>query len=350
MKKKSIFLILIFIWIISIILILSFMGLFSLTGADIFGIGWESAEGELSVGGGTAIPPTGDIIPETPAAGGEEVGGGGGSSGGAVTPAESFSIDQTFIVVRMKKGVPRQEIITITNNRNSNLPINISQENLTNIAFTPEINFVLNPKEEKEIIINLFAHESEERDVIIGKINFQSGSSVKSATLILNLQERAPLFDIKTTLLKKIFFGGQRAIANIKILNLGDLKNIDVNLESSILDSENNVYDLKKEMFAINDSFTGRVILKIPYDIPTGKYLFTSEVSYKNISADSYESFDVIEKIIDTGTAIFTTIILILITVVTLVIIVIRNRFTGMQTTEYISKIVPWGGDPNLIK
>jgi hypothetical protein len=308
MKKKGIILLL-----ASVALALFILQIFFIR-ADSFGIGWGSSEGEVSIGGGgTTIPPIGAIPPTAPPTT-PPSGGGGTSRTTAISP--DFSLDNTFIAIQIKKGSPRLEIITITNNRNADLQVNISQENLTNLVFTPESSIILKPGEKREINVNIYVSESEKRNFITGKINFQSANLAKSVNLVLDIREKAPLFDIRTTLLKKILIPGQRAIANVRVLNLGDLKNIDVQLESSLTDSQNNTYDSKKEMFAINDSFTGPVSLRIPKDIPLGRYFFSSTVSYKNITANSYDSFEIIKSVINFGIFTFYIIMTIIITLI----------------------------------
>lgn len=318
MKRGKVALVLICSITILLILLIYFFWRFALTGHDVFGIGWGSTEGEVSVGGGGTTIPPGIAIPPTPIIPPAETPPTTPPSGaGGISPAVSdFTLDNSFIAVQIKRGLPRLEIIIITNNKNTNLQVNISQENLTNLAYTTESTVILKPKEKKEIEINLYVPESEKRDFVSGRINFQSAGLTSSAIIVLDIREKTALFDIKTTLLQKILIPGQRAIANIKVLNLGDLKNFDVQLESSIVDYQNNTYDSKKEMFAINDSSTKPVSLSLPKDIPLGKYLFSSTVSYGNVTANSYDSFEVIKSIISTGLFTFYIILVIIVTLI----------------------------------
>jgi uncharacterized membrane protein len=307
----------------TVFILLLFISQISFAVGDLFSIGWGTSEGELSIGngGGIAIPLTGDVtVPVTPPSG-------GGGEEEPETTSDDFSLDKSFISVQVKKGVASQERITITNNRNTDLIVVISQENLTNIVFTEDIEITLSPGEKRGIPVNIYVPENEDATLLSGKITFQSSNFKKSVTLVLDIKEKAPLFDIKATLLRKIFVPGQLAVADIKILNLGDLKNIDVELESLILDSEENIYDAKKEMFAINDSFAGKAALQIPKNIPEGKYKFSSTVRYKNITANSYDSFDIIKSVISFGLLIFWLVILIFLTAITLIAVILKNQF-----------------------
>jgi len=300
----------------------------SFTNPDSFGIGWGSSDsGEITIGGGggIAIPPTGDVPPAPPTPSEEE----GEEDEGGSTPSTSgdFTLDKSFMAIKVKRGVPSQEKIDVTNNLNEVIQISISQQNLTNKVFTSEISLTLQPHEKKSVLINVYIPESERQNIITGKIDFRTSNTFKSVDLLLDIQDKAPLFDIKTTLLRKILVPGQTAVADVRILNLGDLKNIDVELESFILDSQNNIYDAKKEMFAINDSFDGKVLLKVPSNISFGKYKLSSTVRYRNVTANSYDSFDIIKSVISFSLLIFWIIILVLLTLITLIAIVLKNQF-----------------------
>jgi len=311
MKREWIFLILIIIQI-------------SIIGADSFTIIWGSSSGgELTIGGtsisvgfgttpSTPSPPT---TPTTPSGG-----------GGTVTMQEGFSSNKNLLVVAVKKGVQKQESVTIVNNEATNLEISISISNLSEFIFPAEKNFILKPKESKVVIFNIYVPESETRNVITGKIDFISKTLTKSTNVVLDITEKAPLFDIKTELIRNILVPGQRAIANVKILNLGDLKNIDVELETLILDRENNLYESKKETFAIEDSAEKQVFIRLPKNIELGNYSLSNRVSYKNISAKSYDSFRIIKSVIDLDVVAFWIVFTIILTLIMLILMVLINR------------------------
>jgi hypothetical protein len=305
-----------------VIFILILAGCFFVS-ADLFGTLWGSSEGEINVGG---------ITPglEPPPAGGEEEeeeGGGGGAGGGVIpTVQEGFEINQTLIVAKVTKGIPSQERITITNIGRTNLTFNLSVESVGKYVFPAETSFTINSGEIKKIVLNIYVSESENINFSQGKINVQSKSTIKSADIILDIRDKTALFDLRTTLLKKILFQGQRAFADVRVLNLGDLKNIDVELELSLIDEERNVYDIKKEMFAINNSYDGKFFLTIPENIDLGKYIFHSKVSYQNVTAESYDTFEVIKLFINFALIVFYLMIAILLVLITLVSIVLRNK------------------------
>jgi len=274
--------------------------------------------GDEIVIGGSQIQTFFTGIPEEEVPPYEETPGGGG-----VKTISNFKLDKTFFSVEMKKGKHHQEQITATNIGDRDLIINISST-LEKFIFPEEESFILKVGESKNIKFDIYVSEKEKTNVYMGKINFNSRNINKFVNVVLDIKEKVPLFDIKTTILKKYIFPGRRITANIIILNLGDLKNIDVELEYYIIDFENNTYNPKKESFAINDSFTGKVFLEIPKDIELGQYVFYSKVNYGNISASSYDTFSVIREI--SFYMMMTIILSLAILIIVLVLIIIHLK------------------------
>jgi hypothetical protein len=214
-------------------------------------------------------------------------------------------------------------MITITNIGKTELNLNLSLKSVTKYVFLDEKELTLKSGEVKRIILTIYIPTSEEENSINGKMIIKSKNETKEVDIVLDIRDRRALFDIRTTLLKKILFQGQRAFADIEVLNLGDLKNIDVALELSLIDENKTVYDIKKEMFAINDSYDGKFFLTVPRNLDLGKYTFHSKVSYEDVTAESYDTFEVIQFFINFAIIVFyliTAIVLVLITLVSIII------------------------------
>ncbi len=293
--------------------------------ADIVNIG-SSTGTELSVGGSRILTsftgePTAAVItlPETPSE---------GDGGTSTTQVYSFKLDKEFLSVKMLKGKHYQEEIIITNDGTEDLLINISLTNLQEFIFPEEENFVLKNGEIKTIKFDIYLSEKEDTDTYIGKINFNSAKVSKFVNVVLDIKDRAPLFDIKTTVLKKEVAPGNKVTAEVVILNLGDLQNIDVELESNIQDFEGNIYTSKKESFAIDESHKKKIFLEVPKDIQLGNYIFYTKVNYENIGASSYDTFKVVK--IDKKVIFFQIIIILLIlsliTGILIILIKIKQR------------------------
>jgi len=284
----------------------------SIITADIFNVGNPGGD-QIVIGGSQKDIFTG--IPEAPVT--PPVGGGNG--GGRIY---NFELSKTFLALEIKKGIHYQEEIIIINNGTEDLTINISITNLGEFIFLEQGIFVLKAGERKNIRLDIYVSESLKNDVYIGKINFNSLNINKFVNVVLDVKEKTPLFDIKTTILKKYIVPGGKVRANLVILNLGDLKNIDVELEYQVRDFDNKTYTSKKESFAINDSFTGEVFLETPKYIKLGDYIFYSKVNYGDISASSYDVF-VIEKV---SFIMWLITVLIIIDVIILIAIIIKRK------------------------
>lgn len=297
---------------------------------------WGSTGSELSVGGSEILTSfTGDSPPaEIPVTPPVTPPTGGGTT---TTTVSSFNLDKGFVSLEMLKGKHYQEEIIITNDGTQDLAIEISITNLEKFIFPEETNFVLKKGEVKTIKFDIYLSEKETADVYLGKINFNSAAISKFVNIVLDVKDRVPLFDIKTTVLEKYVILGKEVLAKISVLNLGNLQNIDVELVSNIQDFDGNTYTSKKESFAVNESHTKEVFLKIPIDLKIGGYVFYSKVSYGNISASSYDTFDVIK----TKKIIFSQIILIFLILSIAVIIVIIIIKIKREMGKGAQKAVP---------
>lgn len=297
--------------------------------ADIFGTLWGKNEGEVTIGG--IIPGLG---PE-PGGGEEEEEEEGEEEIIIPTVEEGFTITPTLLVLQVVEGKASQGKIKITNIGKTNLTINLSIETIGKYVFPEEKTFILESGKTKEIILNVYVSEQEKINYSAGKVNVQAGSTIKSADIVLDIRKKTALFDIRTTLLKKILFQGQRAFANVSVLNFGELKNMDVELELSLVDENKNVYDIKKETFKIDDFYQGKFFVTIPQNLKEGKYFFRSKVSYKNVSAESYDSLEVVKFFINFASIVLYLVIAIILVIITLVSIVIKNRLrTGFDEEE----------------
>ena len=230
-------------------------------------------------------------------------GGGGGGGGGAApsknatkTPGYDFKVEPSFIQLRMRKGTYYRKYLNITNNGTSPLNLKTSVQGLENFIFPEEIQFSLSPGESKYLRLDVYVSASRPAGVYVGQITFSSPHVTHSVDSILQVLETGALFDIRTEVLKKYIPPGGRVRANISLINKGDLRNFDVHLEYKAMDFKKNVYTIKKEDFAIEKYYSNTFFLDLPSNISIGNYIFYSEVSYKGVSASSYDTF-VVEEI-----------------------------------------------------
>ena len=197
-----------------------------------------------------------------------------------------------MIKVSIKQGEHAKEELVIKNTGNREINISLEVSKLEKFIILSDEEFILKAGESKIIGIDFAAKEDEAADLYLGKIIVNGGGIKKVVSIILEVKERNPLFDIKTEILNKVVKSGEKIKATIRIINMGDLKHIDAVLYTAILNLDGETIDYKDESIAIEKELNIVRSMNVP-DLADGKYLFYSRVSYGNISASSSEVFEV---------------------------------------------------------
>jgi len=232
------------------------------------------------------------VVPPSPS-------GGGPSGGGAAVTIPNFEIDKNLIKILIKQGETQRETIEIKNNMATSINISLdADENLKEFMLISEESFSLSQKESKNVFIDFFTKEDEIPQVIIGRIIVKNEKTGEKETInvIIEIKERKPLFDMIVDVLTKEVTPQSNVKAEIRILNLGDLNNMDISIYSAIKDFDGNVLSFKKEDIAINKELEITRKLRVPRGTAYGTYIFYSEAYYGNINASSTDTFEVVEK------------------------------------------------------
>ena len=258
------------------------------------------------------------------AAGGGGGGGGGGDEGVNVSgDVYDFYVVPNFFVVQLQRGQYFQKSLTIVNNGTMDLGINLSVSGINEFMF-PQVTGVTVPAGQNQTVrFDIYFSQIQASDVYVGKVHFYNPNVLREAEVVLDLEERFALFDIRADVLKRYINPGGRVRANISIINMGDLRNFDVALEYKILDFDNNEYIIKKEDFAINQTHADIYFLDVHKDMMIGNYLFYSRISVGNISATSYDTF-VVENV--SFLAWLILIIAVLIVIIFIIVRLIKHR------------------------
>jgi len=208
----------------------------------------------------------------------------------------SYTVDPDLIKVLIKQGENKRESIFVKNVGKKQINFSVGVENISNILVISDAKFSLIPGETKTINVDIFAKENEIPDAYTGRIVI-TGDEVKTVNVIVEVKEKLPLFDISIDSGKTVFYPGDSIKSNIKVSNMGDLKDIDVVIYYAIKDFEGKIYGFSEESIAIEDELNLIRILKVPWDVPVGDYLLYSKVSYGNVTAASTYSFKIQEKL-----------------------------------------------------
>ncbi len=239
-------------------------------------------------------------------------GGSGGSSGGSgvgifegpdvqvpVFPQTSyFDLDKEEIKVELKQGETKQEIIRIRNNDNRTLQFLILQERLDEVILIDENSFSLKPGEEKEVILDFIARENNLPDLYLGKIIVESEGSSQEIFVSVEVETKKALFDVKATIpwRYKNIKSGQEILSEIELTNLGDVGKVDVSVEYSIRDRDNNVLIKEHEELAVETRVEYEKKFLIPEDIESGDYVFYVAIFYDGEVASSSSWFSIKDK------------------------------------------------------
>ncbi len=233
--------------------------------------------------------------PTTPSVPSDAVtGGGGGKVFGLFSIKNPFSIDKDLIIVKIKQGELRRENIVITNNKSEPIEIKITNE-LGNILLINKESFILNGASSETINLDFFAREEELPDVYAGRLLIEGDGVTRVVSIISNVLPKQPLFDMKLTVLNKTINQGDNVFANIDMLNMGDEKDLDLNLYYSIRGFENQTFVFKEESLAINQDLNLTRELKLPENI-YGTFIYYSKITYGNLTATSSDVFIVQRK------------------------------------------------------
>ncbi|MFA5855828.1 MAG: hypothetical protein WC867_00585 [Candidatus Pacearchaeota archaeon] len=229
-----------------------------------------------------------------PASGG---GGGGGaafvSSVSTIFVKSSLLFDKELIKLSLKQGESSTEYVYISNDALNDIFVNLTSSSLDNFLLIPEPGLTIKSKQSVKVRLDFNVKETENPDSYFGKINLKNSDGSKNTiSVILDVKEKKPLFDIKTKVQRKIILPGTKIKANIDLINMGDFSNVDVVLYYSIKDMEGKVLSFSQESLAVQKRLSVTRELEIPI-YNEGDYIFYSTVTYANTTAISSDHFKI---------------------------------------------------------
>jgi large-conductance mechanosensitive channel len=215
--------------------------------------------------------------------------------GGGGTIIEPFTIDKTLVHQIIRPGEALRENLVIKNNKDISVSFQIKSD-LKEFMVISEETFVLNAGEAKTVFIDFFAKTTEPPEAYTGKITITGSAVSKVVNVIIEVKERKPLFDVLVDILTSEVAPGENLKARFKVLNLGDLNNIDVVLYYAVKDYDDNIIAFREESIAIDKELNIVRKLNLPSDTHFGDYVLYLKARYNNITAASVETFSVVEK------------------------------------------------------
>ncbi len=231
---------------------------------------------------------------DTSVAGPREPSGGGG---GSTRHIVNFSIDKDLLDIKIKQGETKRENILIENTGDKNLMFNLEIQGLERFLILSEENFTLIPRESKEIHADFFVAETEPAGIHSGRIIVENQFTSLPITVVLEVKERAALFDIRSQLLDSVLARNQKLKAQISMEDIGDLsKSVDVTLEYFIEDFTGQRIKLEEETIGVYWIKDIKRKFSIPEGLEPGNYLFYVRLTYLDSIATSANRFTLTEE------------------------------------------------------
>lgn len=225
---------------------------------------------------------------------------GTGSSSGTAdiltgTGSSDLVIVPSSLSVNVVEGVINEEQITILNNGDESIALEITTSNLDEYVTFDDTTFTLTPGEERTINLRFLV---DERGLITGKIILRSGgASVEEIPVAINVRSENFLFDAKISLNQrgnKVLVGNNMEIA-VELLQVGPEEKVDVVANYLIKDFEGNELVQESETFFVLGRKT--IIKEINTEgLPPGKYVLGLEIVYPGAFAVSSTQFEVVEN------------------------------------------------------
>lgn len=228
------------------------------------------------------------VTPPAQPTGGLGMGGVTGQAG-----ISNFTLDISLMKLSIKQGGTERKAVVVKNIGSVPLDISIDAGVMGRFVAISNGSFSLAAGMSKEVFFDFFARENEIPEAYIGNILVKAEGIVKSINVIIEVKARKPLFDIRSELAGKRLMAGEDVVADITLMNMGDLRPIDVELYYAVKDFTGRVISFRNESLALDRSLSLRRLIRAP-DLPD-RYVFYARVSYQNNSAVSTDSFEVIE-------------------------------------------------------
>ncbi len=209
---------------------------------------------------------------------------------GGIGRVYNFSVDKDIIKVKLRQGETILEYLEITNNGDDALEFSLEVINgIKDYITLSERGFVLESGESKMITVAFTLAENGHVDVYSGRIVIRAGPVERHVIAIMEVRERAALFDIQVDLgdVPLIAYPGDQVSGNIYMYNFGDLQPVDVELFYSLRDFDGNDLLFNHETMAITQQKAVIRKIRIPNDIEPEFYLFYASLKYDNQTVTS---------------------------------------------------------------
>ncbi len=213
-----------------------------------------------------------------------------------ITEAD-FSVSDDLIRVAVKQGEEERRTIQISNTGTEDLIFNISVQGINDFMIVGEEYFKIAEGKIKVLTLDFFAKEDEFPDIHTGKIIIRDQTGAERViNVIVEVRPKKAFFDVVASTDNKVVSQGSELKSDIRIINAGDLRNVDILLYYAIKGFDGRIYTFKEESIAIEEELNLVRFLEISKDIPEGVYVFLARVTYEGETAVSSYDFTVVKR------------------------------------------------------
>ena len=227
---------------------------------------------------------------------------------------ENLTIISKEISVSLKQGQKTSENIYIVNNYPGNMKVRINISALQKFVNVSETEFEIPYGEMKMITFNFSIDENTPPDNYVGNILIETPSKTYEVLTSINVQSLESLFDVSLQLdeNKLPAFKGGSIWFTTSISNLGEEKGVPIGIKYTIKDSNGKIIFEGEGTDIIDTYLEKNGKIKLPNNIPLGKYVLSVMIDYEGKAAVSSASFEVQKRKIITAQNILITIIVII--------------------------------------
>ncbi|MEK6984558.1 MAG: hypothetical protein AABX33_08335 [Nanoarchaeota archaeon] len=248
------------------------------------------------------------VVPDTGGSGSGGGGGGGGGSGsggsgggdGGGLPSTLvktyFSVDRDLISMKILQGESKSSELKIKNTGNTNGIFSIEVKNLGKLVSVSDNLFELKPGETKTLALSIKVPDVQPPDIYSGNILIKSGDAEKNVIVIIRVEEKNPLFDIKIRVNEnyKRVLSGQEVKFDIELIKFGTPLPVDAELYYAIKGLDGNTSNHKTETLAVTDVLFLTRRLEVSKNLYSGNYLVYGRILYSNQTATGSDLFEVV--------------------------------------------------------
>ncbi|MBX4212384.1 hypothetical protein KW787_02955 [Candidatus Pacearchaeota archaeon] len=226
-------------------------------------------------------------------------GGGGGSSSIIEKITRGISVDPEQISVSLKQGETTRKTIQIYNKGPASEHIKINTTRLTDLVISSQKTIEVGPHQTVTVPFDFIAREDLSPGPYLGKITLSSEAGEQEVLVIVDVQSKQPLFDIKAEILKSSLSinPGEDVVAQITLYNLGTVGRIDTQIDYTILNSEGKVVMTDHETLAVETQTSFVKKFMLPQSISPGTYILNVKAIYGETAASASTWFFVGKEI-----------------------------------------------------